>query len=79
MQPPKSPCPENREQKSFVEMAVDEAKLREQAIEILLLHREWRRVPQSAEPETLASLRMHKAHSNDTAHQPKRAKRRPAA
>ena len=71
---------EIREQKSFVERAVDEAKLTEQAIEILLRHREWRRVPQSAEPETLASLRMHKAHSNDTAHEPKRPKkRRPAA
>jgi hypothetical protein len=41
---------ENREQKSFVEMAVDEAKLREQAIDILLRHREWRRVPQSPRP-----------------------------
>jgi hypothetical protein len=70
---------ENREQKSFVEMAVDEAKLREQAIEILLRHREWRHVPESAEPETLASLHMHKAHSNHTAHEPKRPKRRRAA
>jgi hypothetical protein len=40
---------EIREQKSFVERAVDEAKLTEQAIEILLRHREWRRVPQSAQ------------------------------
>jgi hypothetical protein len=64
LQPPKSPCPQReiREQKSFVELAVDEAKLREQAIEILLRHRAWRRVPQSAESESLASLPMHKHH-----------------
>jgi hypothetical protein len=60
-------------------MAVDEAKLREQAIEILVRHRAWRRVPESAEPETLASLRMQQAYSNYTAREPKRAKRRPAA
>jgi hypothetical protein len=70
---------EIREQKSFVERAVDEAKLTEQAIEILLRHRQWRRLPKSAQPETLASLRMHKAHTNDTAHELIRPKRRPAA
>ena len=70
---------EIREQKSFVERAVDEAKLTEQAIEILLRHRQWRRVPESAQPETIASLRMHKAHTNHTAHELIRPKRRPAA
>jgi hypothetical protein len=59
-------------------MAVDEAKLTEQAIEILLRHRQWRRLPQSAQPQTFASLTMHKAHINLTAHEPKRPKRRPA-